>query len=74
MQSPSARHSLSRFFRLWLVLTVSFVMIKLLLEIGLLGVIDLRLVALWQLPIVPLGQTVLYWLLTRGAGDRPLRA
>lgn len=62
----SARRALGQFVRLWLVLTVSFVVIKLLLEIGLAGVIDLRLVALWQLPVVPFGQTVVYWLLTRG--------
>lgn len=64
----SPRRSLSQFFRLWLVLTASFLVIKLVLEIGLAGVVDLRRVALWQLPVVPLGQTVVYWLLTRGVG------
>jgi len=48
-------------------MTISFVVIKLILEVGLLGLIDLRPVALWQLPVVPLGQTVVYWLLTRGS-------
>lgn len=60
------RRSLGQFVRLWLVLTITFVIVKVLLEVGLVGVVDLRLVALWQLPVVPLGQTVVYWLLTRG--------
>lgn len=69
MHDPAraSRRSLRQFIRFWLVLTISFVVIKLILEIGLLGIIDLRPAALWQLPVVPLGQTVVYWLLTRGS-------
>jgi hypothetical protein len=53
------------FLRLWFVLFFSYFGVKFIFNLGLMGYIDLRPVAFSELVLVPLGQSVVFWLVTR---------
>lgn len=54
-----------RFLRLWLVMAFSYSIIKFVFDLAMFGWIDLRSVVLWQLALIPLGQSVVFWFVTR---------
>jgi len=53
------------FVRLWFLLFFSYFGVKLVFTLGVMGYIDLRPVAFYELLLVPLGQAVVLWLVTR---------
>ena len=53
--------------RLWVVLAFSYVLIKFAFTLGIMGWIDIRPVAFLELALVPLGQSVVFWIITRRA-------
>jgi hypothetical protein len=63
-QSPSSWRS---FLRLWFVLGFAYLLIKFVFNLGVMGWIDLRPVAFLELVVVPLGQSVVFWAITRRA-------
>jgi len=65
MEKPSP--SWRRFLRLWFVLTFAYFTTKFLFNLGIMGWIDLRPVAFLELVLVPLGQSVVFWIVTRRA-------
>jgi hypothetical protein len=60
------------FVRLWMVLFFSYVLLKLLLDLSVSGYIDLRTVALVENAVLPFGQAVVCWLVTRRARVDPI--
>ena len=62
--SPSSWRS---FLRLWFVLGFAYFLLKFLFNLGVMGWIDIRPVAFLELALVPLGQSVVLWLVTRRA-------
>lgn len=58
------------FLRLWLVLLFSYFTIKFLFNLAVLGWIDLRPVAFKELLVLPLGQSVVFWTVTRARRTR----
>ena len=59
------------FLRLWLVMAFSYVLVKILFNFAVVGWVDLRLVAFKELLMVPLGQTLVFWFITRGRSAAP---
>ena len=59
--------SLGVFLRLWLVLGAAYALVKLAVDIGFGGFVDLRAVALWELLLVPLGQAGVAYAIRRRA-------
>jgi hypothetical protein len=55
------------FLRLWFVLGFAYFMIKFVFNLGIMGWIDVRPVAFLELALVPLGQSVVFWTITRRA-------
>jgi hypothetical protein len=53
------------FLRLWLVMAISFVLVKILFNFVVLGWVDLRSTAFKELLVVPLGQSLVFWVITR---------
>lgn len=53
------------FLRLWLVMAFSFLLIKLLFNFVVLGWVDLRSTAFKELLVLPLGQSIVFWVITR---------
>jgi len=62
------------FVRLWFLLFFSYATIKFAINLMVLGAIDLRPIAFWELLLLPLGQGAVFWLITRrrrsGEGSR----
>lgn len=56
---------MKRFVRFWFVVSFSYVTTKLLFDLALMGWIDLRRPALIELALLPLGQTLALWAVTR---------
>ena len=69
METP-ALSSWRRFVRLWFVLGFAYFLTKFLFNMAVMGWIDLRPVAFLELALVPLGQSVVFWLVTRRARRR----
>jgi len=71
---PGARQpqsSLGRFLRLWFVLGFAYFSAKLLFNLAVMGWIwVIRLDALLEIIFVPLGQSVVFWMVTRRARRR----
>jgi hypothetical protein len=68
MQNDGRRvkaRSWAAFLRLWFVLLFSYFAIKFIFNLAVMGWIDLRPVAFKELLILPLGQSVMVWLITR---------
>ena len=63
-QSPSSWRS---FLRLWFVLGFAYFLLKFLFNLGVMGWIDIRPAAFLELALVPLGQSVVLWMVTRRA-------
>lgn len=59
------------FLRLWVVMAFSFVSVKILFNLLVLGWVDLRLAAFEEWLVLPLGQAVVFWFVTRRS--RPAR-
>lgn len=53
------------FLRLWFVLSFAFVLTKLLFNLVVLGWIDLRPTAFLEWLLLPLGQSIVFWAITR---------
>ncbi len=53
------------FLRLWFVLFFAYVGAKLIYDLLVPGWIDLRPAALVQMPLLPLAQAVVFWMVTR---------
>jgi hypothetical protein len=63
--------SLGRFLRLWLVLGFAYFTAKLLFNLAVMGWIwIIRRDALLEIVLVPLGQSVVFWIVTRRARRR----
>lgn len=60
-----ARGSVALFLRLWLLMTFSYVTLTLLFDLLGPGYVDLREWSLLRLAVVPLGQALVFWLVTR---------
>ena len=56
---------LGALLRLWVVLTFSYALLKLLLDLIYPGYVDLRTSALYQLLLIPTGQALVYWIVAR---------
>ena len=54
-----------RFIRLWLVVLFSYALIKFLFNLAVFGWIDLRDVVLLEIVVLPLGQALVFWFITR---------
>lgn len=59
----------STFLRFWVVLAFSYGLLKFLFNIVVLGYIDLRLAVVEELLLLPLGQSIVLWLITRRGRD-----
>jgi len=59
------------FLRLWLVMAFSFVLIKILFNLLVLGWVDIRPAAFQELLLLPLGQSVVFWFVTRRSRSSP---
>jgi hypothetical protein len=68
----SSRRSWSAFLRLWLVLFFSYCTLKFAFNVGVAGyvVVDLRPLTYLELALLPFGQTIVLWLITRGRAAR----
>jgi len=64
VEKPTSR-SWGAFLRLWFVMAFSYFFLKFIFNLAVLGWIDLRRVALLELVLLPLGQSVVFWLVTR---------
>ena len=53
------------FLRLWIVMAFSFVSVKILFNLVVLGWVDLRPTAFKELLVLPLGQSIVFWFVTR---------
>jgi hypothetical protein len=58
--------------RLWLLLFLSYATLKVIFNIVYLGVIDLRPIFLWEVLTLPIGQSVIVWLVARGRRQRSM--
>jgi UPF0716 family protein affecting phage T7 exclusion len=56
---------MSRFLRLWLLVFLSYVTIKFVFNLIVMGWIDLRWTTLLEMVSLPLGQAVVFWVVTR---------
>jgi UPF0716 family protein affecting phage T7 exclusion len=56
---------MSRFLRLWFLVFLSYVTIKFAFNLVVMGWIDLRWTTLLELLCLPLGQTLVLWVVTR---------
>jgi hypothetical protein len=56
--------SLGNFFRLWFLLFFSYVTLKVIFNLLFYGWIDLRRIALLELLAIPLGQSMLCWIVS----------
>ena len=56
--------------RLWLLLFLSYATLKVIFNIVYLGVIDLRPIFLWEVLTLPIGQSLIVWLVARGRRQR----
>lgn len=66
METP-APSSWRRFLRLWFVLWFSYFILKFLFNLAIMGWIDLRPAAFLELVLLPFGQAVVFWAITRRA-------
>ncbi len=62
MKKPSSGGA---FVRLWFVLFFSYACLRFAFNLAFMDLIDLRSVALWDVLVLPLGQSVVLWLITR---------
>jgi hypothetical protein len=58
------------FLRLWFLLFFSYFGVKFVFNLGMLGYVDLRPIAFCELLLLPLGQSVVFWFVTRGGRRR----
>ena len=54
-----------RFLRLWLVMVFSYSLVKFVFDLALMGWIDLRWQAFLELVFIPLGQSIVFWFVSR---------
>jgi len=64
VETATAR-SWGAFLRLWFVMAFSYFFLKFIFNLAVLGWIDIRRVAFEELAILPLGQSVVLWVVTR---------
>ncbi len=64
---PYRRSSWSAFIRLWFVMFFSFFLLKFVFNLAVLGWIDIRPSFALELLLVPLGQSIVFWFVTRRA-------
>lgn len=63
---PKVR-SWTALLRLWLVLFLSYTALKVVFNAAFLGWIDLRPAFFWEITAVPVGQSLIVWLVARGS-------
>ena len=75
MADQSTNSRWGAFLRLWVVMAFSFVSVKILFNLIVLGWVDLRPTAFKELLVLPLGQSLVFWIVTRRsrAADRSKR-
>ena len=56
--------------RLWLLLFLSYATLKVIFNVVYLGMIDLRPAFFWEVLALPIGQSVIVWLVARGRRQR----
>ncbi len=64
---PYRRSSWSAFIRLWFVMFFSYSVLKFAFNLAVLGWIDMRPSFALELLLVPLGQSIVFWFVTRRA-------
>ena len=70
--SVTSRSGLGSFLRLWLVLFFAYSLVKFFFNLAFLGYIDLTRPTFLEVGFVPLGQSLVLWLVTRrGRDDAP---
>jgi hypothetical protein len=62
---PAPGGSIAAFARLWAAMLFTYSTVKFVFNLVVLGYLDLTHAAALELVIVPLGQAVLFWLITR---------
>ncbi|MBI3783354.1 MAG: hypothetical protein HY270_08125 [Deltaproteobacteria bacterium] len=58
------------FLRLWFVLGLAYALLKLAVDVGFGGFVDLRAIALWEFLLIPLGQALVALAIRRRADQR----
>jgi hypothetical protein len=71
IETESERGGVGRFVRLWLLLTFAYALIKFAFDLVVFGWIDLRGVAVLELAVLPLGQSLVFWIVTRRIRGEP---
>ena len=71
IETESERGGVGRFVRLWLLLTFAYALIKFAFDLVVFGWIDLRGVAVLELAVLPLGQSLVFWIVTRRRRGEP---
>ncbi len=66
MHQP-APSSWTQFLRLWFILGFAYFLLRFLFNMAVMGWIDIRPSAFLDLVVVPLGQTIVLWVVTRRA-------
>ena len=69
--APAPPGSVAAFARLWAAMLFTYFTVKFTFNLAVLGYLDLTHAAALELAIVPLGQAVLFWLITRRARRAP---
>ena len=59
------RSAVRDFFTLWVVLFMTFLLVRMILTLFFYGWIDLRRIPLLELLLVPVGQTLALWIIVR---------
>lgn len=65
----ATRSGIGSFLRLWLVLFFAYSLVKFFFNLAFLGYIDLTRPTFLEIGFVPLGQSVVLWLVTRRRRD-----
>lgn len=59
------KRDVAAFLRLWFVLLFAYVLVRFLFNLIVLGIVDGRWVQVPELMFIPLGQSIVYWLISR---------
>jgi hypothetical protein len=68
--SESKVRSWGALLRLWVLLFLSYATLKVIFNIVYSGYIDLRPAFFWEIALLPIGQSLIVWLVARGRRQR----
>ena len=71
IETDSERGGVGRFLRLWMLLAFAYALIKFAFDLAVFGWIDLRGIAFLELAVIPLGQSAVFWVVTRRIRGEP---